>query len=267
MRDIQNERDERNLPLDLVGITKLAQPLLIPNKNRGIQSVTGHVSFYADLPHYSRGHHMSRFIEILYKNRNKPLTPKRLRSIVLKAKKILNVKNAYLEISFSYFISKKSPVSGKNSLLDYDCKIISKINSDNYEQEFVVKVPVLLLCPCSKAISKHSAHNQRAIVTVTTYLSGELHIEDLIRLIEKEGSCEIYPLLKRSDEKYVTEKSYDNPKFVEDIVRDVALKLKNKFNIQSLIVECESSESIHNHNAYARYSSRKSLKEEVYVNS
>ncbi|MBI2599670.1 GTP cyclohydrolase I FolE2, partial [Candidatus Daviesbacteria bacterium] len=175
--------------------------------------------------------------------------------------------NAYLEVSFTYLIEKKSPVSKKYSFLDYECKVAAKVNSGDYEQRLTVKVPVLLLCPCSKAISKLNAHSQRATVTVEADFIGEFWIEDLIRLIEKEGSSEIYPLLKRADEKYVTERSYDNPKFVEDIVRDIALRLKKTAVIQSFIIECESYESIHNHNAYAKFVSDSVPKGARNVNS
>ncbi len=253
MIDIQNQDDTRQIPLEMVGIKNIALPLLIPTKSGKPQNVTGLVSFYTDLPHNSRGTHMSRFVEILYKNRHNHLTFQQLKHIAAEAKKELRAENAYLEASFTYLIEKKSPVSKKYSFLDYECKAISKVNSGDYVQRLIVKIPVLLLCPCSKAISKFNAHNQRATVTVDTDFIGEFWIEDLIRLIEKEGSCEIYPLLKRTDEKYVTEKSYKNPKFVEDIVRDVALKLKRNKNIRQFSIECESFESIHNHNTYARF--------------
>lgn len=253
MIDIQNQSDSRQIPLEMVGIKNIALPLLVPTKSGKPQNVTGLVSFYTDLSHNSRGTHMSRFVEILYRNRRNHLTFQQLKHIAAEAKKKLKAENAYLEVSFTYLIEKKSPVSKKYSFLDYECKVVSKVNSGDYSQRLIVKIPVLLLCPCSKAISKFNAHNQRATVTADTDFIGEFWIEDLIRLIEKEGSCEIYPLLKRTDEKYVTEKSYKNPKFVEDIVRDVALKLKRNKNIRQFSIECESFESIHNHNAYARF--------------
>lgn len=255
MIDIQNQNDIRQIPLEMVGIKNIVLPLLIPTKSGKPQNTRGFVSFFTNLPHNNRGIHMSRFVEILYRNYHKHLTFQQLKHIASEAKKELKAENAYLEMSFTYLIEKKSPVSKKYSFLNYECKVASRVNSDDCEQRLTVKVPVLLLCPCSKAISKYNAHNQRATVTVDIDFVGEFWIEDLIRLAEKEGSSEIYPLLKRTDEKYVTERSYDNPKLVEDIVRDIALKLKKTAGTQSFIVECESYESIHNHNAYAKFAS------------
>lgn len=260
MKDIQNQKDNRGMPLELVGITRLALPLSIPNKTGKFQHTTASISFFTDLPHHNRGTHMSRFVEILYRNCRSHLTFEVLKRIANEAKKELKVGNAYLEVCFTYLLKKRSPVSKKYSFVDYECKVISKVNCDDYEQRFIVRIPVLLLCPCSKAISKYNAHNQRAIVTVDVDLIGELWIEDLIKLVEREGSSEIYSLLKRPDEKYVTEKSYENPKFVEDIVRDIALKLEKIISIRSFVIECESYESIHNHNAYARFASNNILK-------
>lgn len=261
MIDLQNQNDTRQIPLEMVGIKDIALPLLMPTKSGKPQNVTGLVSFFTDLPHNSRGTHMSRFVEILYRNSRNHLTFQQLKHIASEAKKELKAENAYLEVSFTYLIKKRSPISKKYSFLDYECKVASNINSSNYEQRLTVKVPLILLCPCSKAISKFNAHNQRAIVTVKADFIGEFWIEDLIRLIEKEGSCEIYPLLKRADEKYVTERSYNNPKFVEDIVRDIALKLNKTVSIPSFVIECESYESIHNHNAYAKFISNSMTKE------
>jgi len=267
LKDLQSQNDNRGISLELVGITKLALPLLIPSKNGDPKQVNALVSFFTDLPHHSRGTHMSRFVEILYRNRLNHLTFKALKKIASEAKKKLKAENAYLEVSFTYLIEKQSLVSKKYSFVDYECKTIFKVNCGDYEQRLIVKVPVLLLCPCSKAISKCNAHNQRAMVTVDADLIDKFWIEDLIKLVEKEGSCEVYPLLKRPDEKYVTEKSYENPKFVEDVVRDIALKLKNLASIRSFIVECESYESIHNHNAYARFTSNGVLRGGENANS
>lgn len=254
MKDIQKLKDKRGLRLDRVGITKLSLSLLIPCK-KNTQQVTATVNFFADLHHASKGHHMSRFVEILFRNRGKHLTFENLKAIASEAKKELQAEDAYLEISFIYFMQKESPVSKKMSFADYECKIYSRVNSGDSEQRIVVKVPVMLLCPCSKAISKYNAHSQRAFITVDALVEGNVLIDELIKLIEKNGSCEIYSVLKRPDEKYVTEKSYENPKFVEDVVRDTVLAIRKNKKIHLFIVECESYESIHNHNAYARYSS------------
>jgi len=267
LQDLQSQTDNRGLSLELVGITRLALPLLIPSKNGEPKQVNASISFFTDLSQYSRGTHMSRFVEVLYRNRLNHLTLKALKKIASEAKKKLKAENAYLEVAFTYLVEKQSPISKKYSFVDYECKIISKVNCGDYKQRLIVKIPVLLLCPCSKAISKYNAHNQRAIVTVDADLIDKFWIEDLIKLVEKEGSCEVYPLLKRPDEKYVTEKSYENPKFVEDVVRDIASKLKNIVSIRSFKVECESYESIHNHNAYARFTSNGVLKGDKNANS
>lgn len=267
MIDIQNQNDTRQIPLGMVGIKNIALPLLIPTKSGKPQNVTGFVSLFTDLSHNNRGTHMSRFVEILYKNRLNHLTLRALKKIASEAKKNLKAENAYLEVAFTYLIEKQSPVSKKYSFVDYECKVVSRANCGDYEQRLIVRVPVLLLCPCSKAISKYNAHNQRAIVTVDADLIDKFWIEDLIKLVEKEGSCEVYPLLKRPDEKYVTEKSYENPKFVEDIVRDIASRLKNIASIRSFNVECESYESIHNHNAYAKFTSDGVLRGSKNANS
>jgi len=189
----------------------------------------------------------------LYENSGKRITLNRLKFITSQAKRRLDVENAYLEVSFNYFMKKKAPVTGKIGYLDYRCIVLTKVNSGDDEQVLTVEVPIMLLCPCSKAISKYNAHNQRAIAKVKVVLRKKLWIEDIITLIEKQGSCEVYPVLKRPDEKYVTEKSYENAKFVEDIVRDIANVFSQKKNIVSFSVECESQESIHNHNAFAKY--------------
>ncbi len=254
MKDIQNLKDKRGLRLDRVGITKISLPLLIPFK-KTTQQVTATVNFFADLEHSLKGHHMSRFVEILYKNHKTPISLGGLQTIASQAKKELEAKNAYIEVSFVYFMKKLAPVSKKTSFVDYNCNIFSRVNSKDSLHRIIVSVPVMLLCPCSKAISKYNAHNQRSIITVNAVVEDDVWIDDLIKIVEKNGSCEIYPVLKRPDEKYVTEMSYENPKFVEDAVRDTALAIQKVKKIREFIVECESFESIHNHNAYARYSS------------
>lgn len=255
MEDIQNLRDNRKLPIERVGIKDLIIPLLIRTRSSATQKVISSINFFASLPHNFKGTHMSRFIEVLYSKKDYNFDLDLLRKVAEEARKKLKAKNAYLEVSFVYFIEKQSPVSKKKSLMDYRCKIVTRIGSSECEQILTVKVPILLLCPCSKAISQFNAHNQRGEVTVTVTTNAPLWIEDLVDLIESEGSSEVYALLKRSDEKYVTEKAYQNPKFVEDIARDIALKLRSLNKIKSFSVECESFESIHNHNAYAKITS------------
>ena len=254
MKDIQKQKDKRGIHLDRVGITKISLPLVIPGTISN-QQVTATISFFADLDHSLKAHHMSRFTEVLFKNHKTPLTFKNLKFITSEAKERLQAQNAYLEISFKYFMKKIAPVSKKISLSDYECKINLRVNSKDSEQRLIVGVPVMLLCPCSKAISKHNAHNQRSIIKVDAVVDKDMLIDELIKLVERNGSSEIYAVLKRTDEKYITEASYENPKFVEDAVRDTVLAVKKNKRIKSFTVECESLESIHNHNAYARYSS------------
>ena len=254
MKDIQKQKDKRGVHLDRVGITKISLPLLIPGTTNK-QQVTATISFFADLDHTLKAHHMSRFAEVLFKNHKTSLTFKNLKLIASEAKERLQAKNVYFDISFKYFIKKTAPVSKKISLSDYECGINLRVSLKDSERRLIVNVPVMLLCPCSKAISKHNAHNQRSIIKVDAVVNEDMQIDELIKLVEGNGSSEIYTILKRTDEKYITEASYENPKFVEDAVRDTVLTIKKNKRIKSVTVECESLESIHNHNAYARYSS------------
>lgn len=256
MKDVQNSKDKRKLPIGRVGIKGLVIPLLIRTRDGTTQRVTASLNFFVNLSHNFRGIHMSRFVDVLYSKKDDGFDLDSLREVAGEAKRKLKAKNAYLEVSFTYFIEKQSPVSKKKSLMDYQCRIVTQIDSSESEQELVIKAPILLLCPCSKAISRLGAHNQRGEVTVKVITDSPLWIEDLIELIESEGSSEVYAFLKRPDEKYVTEKAYQNPKFVEDVVRDIALKLKALGKTKSFSAACESFESIHHHNAYARITSK-----------
>lgn len=266
MVDIQNENDIRQIPLEMVGIKNIALPFLIPTKSGESQNVKGVVSFLISLEHNLRGTHMSRLVEILYSHHKLVLNINSIKKIVNEAKNRLHSKNAYVEVSFTYFINKKSPIHKQNSYMDYECKISGLLQENEFVYCISIEIPIMLLCPCSKAISKYNAHNQRSIVTLQLNTTKDFFIEDLVKIVEKESSCELFPLLKRTEEKYVTEKSYENPKFVEDIVRDIALKLKENKNIQQFSVECESLESIHNHNAYAKCVSSTIIKEGKNVN-
>lgn len=255
MEDVQNLEDYRKLPIERVGIKGLTVPFLIRTRDGVTQKVVSSVNFFASLPHNFKGAHMSRFVEVFYSKKDCDFDLDLLRKVAEEARRKLRAKNAYLEVSFTYFIEKQSPVSKKKSLMNYKCKMVTRINNLRHEQSLMVQAPILLLCPCSKAVSRFNAHNQRGKVTVVVTTKLPIWIEDLVDLIEKAGSSEVYALLKRSDEKYVTEKAYQNPKFVEDVVRDIALKLRNLNKIKSFSVECESFESIHNHNAYAKITS------------
>jgi GTP cyclohydrolase I len=237
--------------IDKVGIKNLKYPLNVLDKENKYQRTVADLNIYVELPASYRGTHMSRFINIVNKYVDAVLTVEVLDDMVLDIKKKLDSDAVHLEITFPYFIRKKAPVSKEKSLLDYSCKII-RVAKDGIVEHFTeVKVPITTLCPCSREISKVGAHNQRGYVTLRIKSDKFVWIEDLIRLVEKEASCEIYTLLKRPDEKFVTEKAYSNPKFVEDIVRGIASKLEKNAKIDWFRVECDNHESIHNHDAYA----------------
>lgn len=253
MKDVQNERDKRNIPLQLVGIKELALPVLILNQNNEPIGVSATISCYTDLLPHRRGTHMSRHVEILHTLIDVPLTFVRRQEIANRVKQSLNANFALFDAAFTFHIKKPSPVSKTESYMSYNCEMQTIANGRKSSQRTTVHVPVLLLCPCSKAISKKNAHNQRAIITIEVKTTNEIFLEDLIDIAEQAASCPVYTILKRPDEKYVTEHSYGNPKFVEDAVRDIALKLRKIKHITAFTVECESQESIHGHNAYARY--------------
>jgi len=205
---------------------------------------------YVNLPHHFKGTHMSRFVEILNQH-EREITVKSFREMLGEMTERLDAESGYIEMNFPYFVNKEAPISKVRSLMDYEVSFIGEINGDQTAMTVKVVVPVTSLCPCSKNISDYGAHNQRSHVTLTVRADGFIWIEDLIDLVEKQASCEIYGLLKRPDEKYVTERAYDNPKFVEDMVRDIAAQLNNDERINAYIVESENFESIHNHSAYA----------------
>lgn len=255
MQDIQSQQDKRGLPLEMVGVRNVMLPLTIYSSAKKKQHASTSFNFYANLEHERKGHHMSRFIEILTANQKKSLTPTTLAKIAKKSKKILHATTSVIDATFTYYVVKKSPVSMKNSFDTCQITFSAKSTDEGETQSMTCCIPLMLLCPCSKAISKHNAHNQRALVTVTLTIRKDIPIEEIFSLVDTQGSSSVYPILKRVDEKYVTEVSYENPKFVEDTVRDIAIKLKKLKDIVSFSVECESFESIHSHNAYAKYQS------------
>lgn len=253
MIDIQSQKDSRNIPIDHVGVRNVLTPFNFSGKKNKKQSVTASVNLYADLLPEIKGHHLSRFIELIHNNRNNILSSSSLSLTTKKAQKKLESEKVRIEVYFTLFIPKKSPKSKKYSFANYACGLISERSGKNEKQYMVVNAEVMLLCPCSKAISKYNAHNQRANIKAEVEFEGNIFMEDLIDIINKEGSAEIFPLLKRIDEKYVTETSYENPKFVEDVVRDLAIKIGKIKQIKGFSIEVESYESIHHHNAYAKY--------------
>jgi len=258
LKDTQNLQDLRGIDIQKVGIKHLELPLTIQRKNESNQIVNAKVRVNVSLPRHHKGTHMSRFIEVLSEWEHKNLLGVDIKGCLASIIKKLHAQSGELEFRFKYFIDKKSPVTRIPSPMSYECifdGILSNPGKENEEYKFTlgVKVPLTTLCPCSKEISECGAHNQRAIVSVRVSYDEKNHIwiEDLIKLIEKCGSSEIYPLLKRPDEKHVTEKAYQNPKFVEDVLRDVVLALREDPVIKSFEVECEAFESIHNHSAWA----------------
>jgi GTP cyclohydrolase I len=250
LKDTQSERDDRQLPIDRVGVRSLRFPLRIRDRDSALQHTVATVSLAVDLPHHYKGTHMSRFVEVLHAHGSE-LTVDTIAGMPMELIKKLHADKAHVEFRFPYFRAKKAPVSGAEGLLDYG--VVFEVNADKDSSDFVltVEVPVTTLCPCSKAISARGAHNQRGIVTLAVRFSEPVWIEDLIELVEASASAQLYSLLKRPDEKFVTEAAYDNPVFVEDLVRNVAQKAKSHPRLTWFRVEAENFESIHNHNAWA----------------
>lgn len=250
LTDTQSERDDRQLPIDRVGVRSLRFPLRIRDRDSAVQHTVATVSLAVDLPHHYKGTHMSRFVEVLHAHGTE-LTVATIAGMPQELIKKLHADKAHVEFRFPYFRAKKAPVSGAEGLLDYG--VVFEVNADKGSSDFVltVEVPVTTLCPCSKAISARGAHNQRGIVTLAVRFSEPVWIEDLIELVEASASAQLYSLLKRPDEKFVTEAAYDNPVFVEDLVRNVAQKVKSHPRLTWFRVEAENFESIHNHNAWA----------------
>lgn len=247
--DVQNRRDYRNIHINKVGVKSIKYPITVLDKKNETQHTIATINMYVDLPYHFKGTHMSRFIEILNRYRQ-GINVKNLFTILDEMKEKLNAKSAHIEMEFPYFIEKTAPVSKAKSLMEYTCKLWGSLN-DETDICLGVEVPVTTLCPCSKEMSKKGAHNQRGIVSIKVRFDKLLWIEDVVQIAENSASCDVYSLLKRPDEKYVTEKAYNNPMFVEDIVRNVAKALKKNTNITWFTVEAENIESIHNHSAYA----------------
>jgi GTP cyclohydrolase I len=250
IEDVQNIADKRQIAIDKVGIKDIQHPIKVSDRTTGEQNTIANFNMYVNLPHQFKGTHMSRFVEILNQH-EREITVKSFREMLSEMTERLQAESGYIEMDFPYFVNKAAPISKVKSLMDYQVSFIGEITGDKTMMTVRVVVPVTSLCPCSKNISDYGAHNQRSHVTVTVRVDSFVWIEDLIDVVEQEASCEIYGLLKRPDEKYVTEKAYDNPKFVEDIVRDIAARLNEDTRINAYTIESENFESIHNHSAYA----------------
>ena len=249
--DTQGLEDTRNLPINKVGIKDILHPMIIKQRSGKEQTTVANFNMYVNLPHNLKGTHMSRFVHIL-NNHNEHITVDTFKKMITEMLVLLEAESGHVEMTFPYFINKTAPASKVKSLLDYTVTFIGEIEDGVSNLKVRVLVPVTSLCPCSKKISAYGAHNQRSHVTVTVSIKDFIWIEEIIDIVEKEASSELYALLKRPDEKHVTELAYDNPKFVEDMVRDIAVHFSNDDRVNEYTVESENFESIHNHSAYAQ---------------
>lgn len=250
MIDIQSEQDTRAVPLQKVGVKGVKYPVTVLDKTAKKQHTTASVDLFVNLPHNYKGTHMSRFIEVFHKY-HQDISMHHFLDMLEEMRQKLAAQKAFGRVEFPYFIEKKAPVSGSAGIMEYKCSYEGEASENGARLFFVsVQVPIATLCPCSKAISEYGAHNQRGTVSVRLLYKDFFWIEDVISMIEECASTPLYTLLKRKDEKYVTEHAYDNPRFVEDVVREVYLGLK-KAGFEKFSVEAETEESIHNHNAYA----------------
>ena len=249
--DVQSSFDARQIPINKVGIKSIRHPIRVKDRSAGEQHTVATFNMYVNLPHNFKGTHMSRFVDIL-NNYEREISVESFPDMLKKMTTLLDAQAGHIEMTFPYFINKTAPVSKVQSLLDYDVSIIGSLADGEHLTTLKVVVPVTSLCPCSKKISKYGAHNQRSHVTITATTKEFVWIEELIAIVESEASCEIFGLVKRPDEKWVTETAYENPKFVEDMVRDVAVHMNKDNRILAYSVESENFESIHNHSAYAK---------------
>ncbi|MEM8835953.1 MAG: GTP cyclohydrolase FolE2 [Planctomycetota bacterium] len=248
--DVQAAADDRQIAIDKVGVKDVTWPLKLATPDGGEQHTVANINMYVSLPHHQKGTHMSRFLQVLNEYAS-PLTPDTIPVVARAIRERLEAEHAHLEISFTYFIEKRAPVTGQAGLMDYQVCFNAV---SNHEDDFVmtVKAPATSLCPCSKTISDYGAHNQRCELTAKVRVRGSMWIEDLVEHLESSASAPVYSVLKRPDEKFVTEQAYDNPKFVEDIVRDLAIRLESDERVIWYSAQSENFESIHSHNAYAQ---------------
>jgi GTP cyclohydrolase IB len=247
--DIQKTQDSRNIPIDRVGVRGVRYPIRVKDRSAGDQHTIGDFTLTVDLPSEFKGTHMSRFLEALNEHQG-GISGDELPVLLQSLRDRLHARNAHVVVKFPYFMAKKAPVTGKEGLMPFECGFEAVLNGA-YRVKLLAKVPVATLCPCSKEISEYGAHNQRGWVTVSVESDGHLWLEEVIEMIEASASCALYPVLKRPDEKWVTERAYDNPRFVEDLVREVALAFDKDGRIGRYEIEVENEESIHAHNAYA----------------
>jgi len=250
LRDVHSEPDIRRLALDRAGVKGLRYPICVLDRARGVQHTVAEIDMSVSVPHKRKGAHMSRFVELLNRHRRE-IDIRKFRTLCGELRRDHDADAAHVQVKFPYFIEKKAPVTGAVGLVDYRCTFGASVTRDDYDLWVALEVPVTTLCPCSKAISRNGAHNQRSIVSVRVWFDRFFWIEDLIALVEESASCDLYALLKRPDEKYVTERAWARPRFVEDLVREVGTRLRRDANFTRWEVEAESFESIHAHSAYA----------------
>jgi GTP cyclohydrolase I len=257
MDDVQSRRDDRQIPIDRVGVSDLRYPVVVLDREQGRQETVARLSMSVSLPHHFKGTHMSRFIEVLNRHRGE-ITMRTLPSILSELRERLDAESAHIEVKFPYFVERMAPVSESRALMDYECSFTGESNGKGDDFVLGVRVPVTSLCPCSKEISDYGAHNQRGYITIEVRSTppgegGEniVWIEELIEVAERSASAPVYALIKRADERHVTMQAYDNPVFVEDMVRGVAAQLQRDERVRWFRVHAENDESIHNHNAFA----------------
>jgi len=254
MKDVQSETDDRNIPLDKVGISDLSYPITVLDRNKNIQATVAKINMFVDLPHHYRGTHMSRFIEVISRH-SMGMSLHSLDALLEDMRLTFDSEISHIEMEFPYFINKKAPVSGLESPMEYICRVEARKGA-RLELTVEVNVPAQNLCPCSKEISDYGAHNQRGNIKIRIRSNKLVWFEELIGIAENSASAPVFTLLKREDEKFVTEHAYDHPRFVEDTAREAALQLNNDPRIEWYSVEVKNVESIHNHNAYACVSKR-----------
>lgn len=250
IEDVQARADSRRIPINKVGIKDVYHPVRVKDRTSVEQHTIANFNMYVALPHNFKGTHMSRFVEVLHMN-EREISVESFRDILTDMTEKLNAQSGHIEMSFPFFVMKKAPMSGVESLMNYQASLIGELHNGKPELWLKVVVAATSLCPCSRDISKYGAHNQRSHITIKAKVEGHMWLEELIDVAEQEASCEVYSILKRADEKYVTERAYENPKFVEDIVRDVAVRMNEEERVRAYVVEAENFESIHNHSAYA----------------
>jgi GTP cyclohydrolase I len=258
MDDVQNQLDHRRIPIDQVGVSDLRCPIVVLDRQFQQQQTVATLTMSVNLPHHFKGTHMSRFVEVLNDHRGE-VTMRTVPAILRDLKGRLQAESARIQVTFPYFLERTAPASGARALMDYECSFVGDLNGSHADFVLGVRVPVTSLCPCSKAISDYGAHNQRGLIAINVRSvatpTGDpelIWIEELIELAERSASAPVYPLLKRSDERHVTMQAYDNPVFVEDIVRNIAVRLQEDARVAWFEVHAVNHESIHNHSAFAR---------------